>query len=281
MSPTVTRPMSIPEIADRAVTVMVRPGVVVAILVLIAAALGGLPDLFFDDQTQFYQSFATVMFISAVVAVAIGPGLTRLYADEDAPRDLARLWRYSASVAGRALSTTILFGLFSTLPLLLIAVPIGLEPRIGYLGAAVATIPALALAPPAFYVVALGYPTALLEETGAFATFGAVWRRATWVGYRRAWLLGAIFVAIEVAPPLVLEHASAPLRDLLHLEHLSAASGAISDALGDGIGLAFSTVAAIELRLRVEGDDLLALLGAQTASSASPTASSPGASTSQ
>lgn len=281
MPPTVTRPLSIAEIADRAVTVMVRPGPVVAILVLIAAALGGLPDLVLDDESQLAESFPAVLLVAGVVAVAIGPGLTWLYADESAPRDLARLWRYSMTVAGRALSTTILFGLFSVLPFLLIAVPLAFEARIGYLGAALATIPALVLAPPGFYVAALGYPTALLEGTGAFATFGAVWRRATWAGYRRAWLLGAIFVAIEVAPPLVLEHATASVRHLVHFRHLSAVDGVISDALGYSIGLAFSTVAAIELRLRVEGDDLVALLGGQTASSASPSATSPGATTSQ
>ena len=105
--------------------------------------------------------------------------------------------------------------------------------------------------------------------------------RAALIGLPRAWVLGAIMIAIAFGPEYALIAAADSAARMLHAPWLLAAAQFCGNALEASLGFCFATVAALELRIRTEGRDIELILDDQSARTASPTANSPGVTTSQ
>jgi hypothetical protein len=256
----VDRPLSIAEIADRSITLVVMRWRTLLMLVLAEAVPIGILRMLVPDR----MSTVLVWFVPDIGLAALVYGAA-VYttAAPDVPSFMTVL-RAATRRYGSFLASLIVSWLY----VLLIALAVLIASWLATLLVAGAQNPSLAVAA-GFAILVLGFaaflpraglvamiviPIVALEERSPWRALSTAFRRVQNAGKRRAWLLSLAVFAIGSAPPLLLSFALDPFdRDVPVLRLLEELLG---DACSLGAGVVVATVVALEMRVRYEGFDL-------------------------
>jgi hypothetical protein len=281
----VDRPMTIGELADRAVTVTAQRWTIITVFVLVRALpLAALQAITVDlnrPWTMLVFVVPLVLVLNAFTQAGIVFGIVESGRPSiRSAANLGRVW------FGRALATDIA-SVLALLPIIVVATLVA--------WAVSAAIPAVPRATSLFWTLIVfgamvgpvigllqgtAAPVALLEDRQPFDAVGTVFRRLRVLGIRRTWLVGMLMFLVTYAPAVALAFVVDALpTPRAWAPALAAAQDILQAAVSIGVGFVLGTLLAIEIRIRTEGHDLA--LELQSATSASPTLTTPGTTTSQ
>jgi hypothetical protein len=132
------------------------------------------------------------------------------------------------------------------------------------LGAALLGVPAAALIAPLTLVFSIAFPITVLERRGASNGIAVAWSRVMRRGgLRRAWLLGGAMALVMFGVELVAPEAVQQIGPAAAPGWRDAIETLIVGTVTLAYGSALSTLAAIDYRVRAEGVDLEAALDAR------------------
>ena len=255
----VERPLSIAEIFDRTVTIVVRRWKVLGVL----GVLGSAPDMLVSASAHGRVTDNAALlgqFLLDVAASAIIGGAAVLAAGADeAPRSALAVLRAALARFWSLLGATILIGLLILAVLVVGAIPGLVAARTG--GNVAGIVVTAAVVPLAVFpalVLCLAFPIVVLERVGAAAGIRRALERARRDGLRRAFLLGLAFLAFVIGLPLAVSAGLATLADLPALWLVNVVVPLVNDLLLGTLGTALITVSAVDYRVRSEGTDLAA-----------------------
>jgi len=263
------RPLSIGEIADRSVTLAVRRWRTLVVLVLIEAIPVGVLRATYPSSG--------LLFVLDVVLIALVYQAGIFTAAARGPETARAMLKAAAPYYGAALRTYIASLVWMLLWLIVCAIAGGLaalpfaatQNRVAAIVAASIAGGAVGLAvlPRAGLVAATMLPIAVLERRSAGEALARARLRVNQAGFLRSSLLGLAVFAVTVAPTVALGPAFDALTELTKIRALDALEVLASDAASLGLGVVFSTVAALEMRAHYEGSDLEAELDAAAVTS--------------
>jgi len=262
----IDRPLSIPEIVDRSVTLAVRRWRTLTVLVLLEAVPDGIARLFIPMRA------APALFIWIVALVLVGTllsGAVVITTAAVAVPSVDTALRASARRFGALLAVLLLASGYQGLVVGLIAacaafatLPFEGAGRLASLvaGGVVALVGLVALLPRATLVATIAFPIVALERVSPWTGLMTAFRRARNAGGRRTWLLGLVLFALALAPGLIFGAAMDKVIELTKIPLLELIEELIGDAMAIGFGMVVSTVVSIEMRVRYEGADLEAAI---------------------
>jgi hypothetical protein len=284
----VDRPMSVGELADRTVTLIVRHWRVIGVFVLVEALpIGALRATMHRDGAggiyglSWLLDVALTAFAAAAIVFAIAAP------DPQRPirsaAELGRTW-FLRSLGTSVATFVVIAPIAGVTALIWFGLNFGLTRGLllpSFVGTAICVaLFVVTIGPIIALVVGTAVPIALLENRTPFRAVGMVFRRSGALGFRRMWLLGIVLLVMTYGPPVAVDATidAFPMPRALE-PALAVARELFSDAVSLGLGIVLATVVAIETRIRTEGHDLA--LELQSATSASPTLTAPGVTTSQ
>jgi hypothetical protein len=258
-------PLTIAEIFDRAVVLCVRRWRV-AIVLSVAVAVPGTLARALAGRLPSSGAVSWGSFLIALPVVAFfGAALVRAFGDPDAPDGIGELLRGAARDYRRALPSyllvTVLFygGTALAASAVASAYASGLGAGGGPMGAvlaAVVGVPVVAVSVPLSAVLMIAYPTTVLERVGAWRGLRLAFARVRSGAIARAWLLGAVLLAVWLGPTILVDSSLDRLGALPGLWWLQLLQPVASVLAGWCYSLAAAVVAATDFRLRREGTDL-------------------------
>ena len=266
-----SRPLTIAEIFDRTVTIIVRRWRVVVAFAAIDATPSALVTAFFRGHDQTGPA-AVLQLIVAVLfgSLAFSP-LVRLGADPDPPNDVGRLLRLAVHDYGRSLGSWLLsYAVF--LVVLAIAgiiaagaalgVRLVLGPNGFLITAVVGGLMVLAVLMPLFLVTTVAYANVVLECVGPWRGLTSAAARIGKEALPRTCLLGAALLIVSLAPVFVVDSALRPLVTATGMWWILLPEPYLVMMTGAAFAMVAGAVAAVDYRNRREGADLHAVLDA-------------------
>jgi hypothetical protein len=262
----VERPLTIAEIFDRTVTIVVRRWRVLTVL----SALGAAPDVLINSFSHGHLTDNDALFGQFLLDVGVGAivgGAVVLAAGADeAPRSPLAVLRAALTRFWSLLAATILIGLCILAVLALCAIPGVVAARFaGNVAGIVVTAVVVPVAAFPALVVSLAFPIVVLEDVGAAVAVRRALERARRDSLRRAWLLGLAFLIFLFGIPLAVVAGLAALAELPGLWFVSVLEPVLNDVLLGTLSTSLLTVAALDYRVRSEGTDLAAAVDAAAA----------------
>ena len=270
------RPMTLGELADRAVTRVASQWLGLLIVSLLWVLPGTLIGIAIGTSTG--RSFG--QFINGVLGILLVPAAIGLLAGV-VTSPLAAL-RYGVGRLFLSLRCAILSGVTYGIAAVLVnrlAAAVRLD---GY--AVMFAVYALGyvLIAPLFLVTGLMYAEAMLDVGRATNAFGIAWSRGFRADPRRGWFLGAVVqIAILVGAMIAGIAGGFADRALGTVYIFQTVVNVLIVPASVIAQMAFCIVLQADLRLRYAGDDLEALIDAPDIESASPAPIVPGVTTSQ
>ncbi len=262
----VTRPLSIGELFDRAVTLVVRRRRAVLRLGLAVAlplSLAELLEAYGGTNSGAHVLRALATFGGALAAFYASAGIAIVIAGN---RDDPGLRAVVGAVSARfwplirvGLLTAVVFSV--TFAIAAAAVAFALAAS-GPVGGAIVAVPVGLAAVPVFFTMELAYTVAVLERVGAAAAVRVAWRRAFREGFWRTWLLGLAVTLAYLGPFVVIESATGLVVKVPGWAWVSAVSTFVEYATAFVFFNAVLAVASVDYRVRQEGFDLEAALDA-------------------
>jgi len=271
--PAVLRPMTIAEIFDRAVTLVVkrwRAAIVItaigAIPSTVAAALivgASMPGLARSLAVPFAILAFLLVVVGSFLTIASMAALTLLFAGTGDRPDAVALFGAALRRLGGLFLVSLLSGVVGFLCAAVGGLAVGIAALFGPIGIVIVGIVALLFVIAPLFASQLAFFDAVLEQTGPSTSISTAFRRVFRPGQqRRATALGAAVGLIYLAPVLVIEAAGSALATLPGLHWVPVVAAPLELMLGLSLLSATMTVAAIDYRLRSEGTDLRAALDA-------------------
>jgi hypothetical protein len=266
----VVRPLTIAEIFDRAVTLVVRrwkPAAAIALILSIPQTIGtamvGADAKPSPSQAvpygllQFAYAFGFTYAFAALVMLFTGPegqrGALALYGA--ALRSFGRLFAVSLWIG------LTLFGIAAVLAVVVVLGVLG-----GPVGIAIAGAIVVPVAVPLFFVLQVALANAVVEGSRGTAPIGAAFRRALAPGRRvRTLLLSFAAVTCYFAPTVGIAAAAEALSSLTGQRWITVAADPVEVLASVVFYSAVVGVAAVDYRMRSEGTDLEGALDAAPA----------------
>ncbi len=272
----VDRPLSIPEIVDRSVTLAVRRWRTLLFLVLIEGVPIGILRVFVPERPVALTLLWLVpdVIIVALLSGAVVVAVAATVAIPSAGTALRTAAHRFGAVLGTLLlgwALQVLIAALAFVVAVLIGLPFAIMGPIGAvaIGAGAALIGFLAVFPGVCLVSAIAVPIVVLERVSPWKGLTIAFRRAGNAGWRRAWLLGLSLFAVTLAPALLIGFGMDTLIEVTGLSGLKFAEELLTDVVTLGFGIVVGTVMSIEMRVRYEGADLEAVLDHGEASAVS------------
>ncbi len=258
----VERPLTIAEIFDRTVTIVVRRWRVLSILgvlwaapdVLIAALAHGRPD-----NGALFGQFLLDVGISSIIAAAV---VLAAGADET-PRSASAVLRAALARFRSLLGATIVISVLILIGLVLFLIPGFVAARLaGRIAGIVVTVALIPLAAFPWLVASLAFPIVVLENVGAGVAVRRAVERARRDSLRRACLLGLALLVFFFGIPFAVVAGLETLADLPGLWFVNVFVPLVNNLLLSTLATSLLTVAALDYRVRSEGTDLAAAVDA-------------------
>jgi len=258
----IDRPLSIPEIVDRAVTITVRRWQTLAVIVLIQALPAALVTTFAPQYATIWT--VVMLFVDPLLAAAVIVTATTPEMPSAGAALVSAARRYRSLFVAQLLTGLIALGaaLIVGIPLVLLSGLIGA----GFGAIGVSTFAAIAIAivlPTPNLVIAIIDPIVMLENMTAGDAVGIAFRRARNAGWWRSWRLGLTYLAFDLLPTYALMAAGQQMARLAHLPIVNAVLDMLTSGITLGIGIVVATVISLEMRVRYDGSDLVAALQAR------------------
>ncbi len=269
MTGLVARPLTIAEIFDRAVTLVVqRRGPVLLLSALVVLPLVPLRAL--PSSSHWFASAVLLLGLTGFFVGALGSAalVNVLAGRAQGAREALRLARRdvwlavrSYFVAGAALAI-VTWGCAFPVQLALGTASGG--SALGRLeGGALLGIPAAVVAAPVVLALSIAFPTTILERSRASEGIARAWSRVFHRGdLGRAWLLGAALGLVTNGIEYVLQAAVEHVAGATGAAWLSGVEACLVGVCTLAYGTALTTIAAIDYRVRTQGADLDAALDA-------------------
>lgn len=264
-----TSSLTIAEIFDRAVTLVVRRWRTVLILCLIAAVPDVLMKLLLRGRSPNVAETVLGFAVDSLVYALPFAAFVHAIAEDDAPHSIAQLLRRALRDYPRSLGAFVLLDALLIVVALAAAGIILMSARAGVAiagrtgGLVAGPLTALALlivVLPFFTVFSIAYPTTILEGLSPWRALTTAAARALRRDLRRSWLLGAGLIVVSVGPFIVFDTALGQLASIPGLAWTPALGPLLEAVTGVAYGTALGVVAAIDYRNRREGADLHAVL---------------------
>jgi hypothetical protein len=260
------RPLSIGEIFDRAVTLVVHRWPAAVPLTLLTAVLPTVKSVLTAADPRFarHAPFANFMLtvLNGLVSVFAVAALYHVFAAEDDRPDPITLLRLAFGDGWRLVRVALLNGFIAGVCGAIFAGLTFIASRAaGWPGAIVVGLPALAFGAPLYFVLQIAFANAVLEGTGAVVSLLSAKDRATGAAVGRTWRLAFAALVVLFLPELLvrqgIERFLAPIPGF---HWTPALTGVVSALTGSLFFAAVIVVSAIDLRSRREGADLEAAL---------------------
>lgn len=255
-------PLSLGEIVDRGVTIVVRRWRTLAVLVLLEAVPIGIARVVSGPApaANIWWFVPDLLIVPWLVCAAV------LTAASPEPPSVASVLRRSVARYGACLVAQLL----SFVLLVILVVPVLVAGLIGgvpfdavgqqtlaFVAAGIlGGIVALLIGPRLYLVASLLYPIVVLEGASPSKAWSIAFRRTRNAGWGRAWRFGLTLIALGLAPAVILSSGVDRLIDLTHVAAFRFADELLSDAITVGLGTVVATVMSLEMRVRYEGADL-------------------------
>lgn len=261
-APVVSRPLSIGEIFDRVVTLLVRRGRAVLVLALASAVptvLGELVEAYAPGS----GGAVLLRILGGLMSIYGGAAILLLIAGLDDRPDPLRLLRdvfaRFLGLFGAAFVTNMLNALVGGTAFAIAAAVV----RAGVVAGALVGVALFAVVAPMVFAFELGFAIAVLEDVGGIEGVRRAWRRTMRNDRGRTWRLAFAALAAGLGPVFVLDSAIEMLAKLPGLRWTPGAAALVETMTAFVFFNAVLAVASIDYRVRQEGLDLEAVLDAQ------------------
>jgi hypothetical protein len=270
----IEQPTGIGEIADRAITIVVRNWLALALVSLVASLPEAILEVVLPGvhashtvPILFIGIVSALVAIPATLAVVSGRALTAIAALRFG---VGKLW---PTVRVYVVVTVILALFFIAIGLLFFLVvvialvashgtPSG-SPTVVIITAGVVAIPALIWMPPILLCASVLHPMVILDGWGAWAAFGACWKRLVRGRFWSGWLVGIAFLAFTAVPSGIIGYlASAIAQDSASMNWAYALAKILTTPIQYSLDLALAYVIWDSLRAAQSGSDLEAAIDA-------------------
>jgi hypothetical protein len=265
----VSRPLTIAEIFDRTVTIVVQRWRIVAAF----AALDATPSAAITASTRGHDQTGPAAALQLIVSVLVGAlafsPLVRLGGEPGVPDDVGILLRRAVRDFGRSLGTLLLeyaavTVVFAGAAAIVLAAFLGMRALAGTSAALVTSIViALLIVPlmiPLFLVANVAYANVILEEVGPWRGVMSALSRVGTNGWRRTWLLGAALSVASLTPIVAMDTVLRGLATSTGMWWLVLVEPYVGAAVIVAFGTVAGAVAAVDYRNRRDGADLHAVL---------------------
>jgi hypothetical protein len=261
------RPLTIAEIFDRAVTLLVRRWRAAGAIAVIGATPETVRTALVAADLRFALRQPLLMLLLQILAAATLiytlAALAMLFAGDDDDASALALYRTALASFWRLLRVAIVTSFLLGVCALAFGIMLFVSTLIAPAAFFVAALAAVVLIVPPGFVLQIALVDAALEGTGATTSVGTAFRRACAQGAagRTAWLAYAVAIAY-FAPQLVVTSAAQFLAVIPGFRWVVLIMPPLNALTGLLFAAAVCTVAAVDYRVRHEGADLEAVLDA-------------------
>jgi hypothetical protein len=265
-------PLTIAEIFDRAVTLVVRRWSTAAAIALIASIPATLSQaLWLADpfvRRDMLGGVILLQLLTGVVLIFAFAALALLFSGAAEDRSALELYREAFGSFWRLLGVALASGFVAALVVALAVFLSGIGLAIGgFAGLALVLLAVLLLTAPLLFVAQLALANAVLEEMGVLDALDSAFSRSLLFGAqrRRTYLLALAVMIAYLAPRAIVTGTLAWVAVLTQQRWLLMLTPALVTLFAFVFVSAIVTVAALDYRVRAEGDDLEAVLDAAVA----------------
>jgi hypothetical protein len=256
----VERPLSIAEIFDRTVTVVVQRWKVLTVLAILWAAPDALITALAHGHPDNAALFAQFL-VDASAGTIVGAAIVLVAGAAESPRSPLAVLRAALARFWSLLGATILLGLLYLTVFVLFAIPGFVAARIaGNVAGIVVTVTLAPVAALPWLAASLAFPIVVLEDVGAGVAIRRAIERARRDSLRRACLLGLALLVFFLGVPLAVIAGLETLAELPGLWFVDVFESLLNTLLLGTLSTSLLTVTALDYRLRSEGTDLAAAL---------------------
>jgi hypothetical protein len=253
----VERPLTIAEIFDRTVTIVVRRWKVLTVIAIIGAA----PDTVIAALQQGHQPGSAAVWgqfsLDIVEAAFFGGAVVLAAGADEAPRSALAVLRELLPRFWSLVAASMVIWLCLAASFVVAAIPVFIAVRgAGNLGGVVVAVALLPWAVFPALVLGLAFPIVVLENVGGLAAVKRAFARVRRDGRQRASLLGLAFLVFVFGIPVAVTVGLETLAELPGLWFINVCTALVNDILLGTLTTALLTVAALDYRVRSEGTDL-------------------------